>query len=180
MKPLWQTPAFQEIAGKTLRPGGLSTTREALSWLLSHNLLPTGLAVDGGTGYGESLGLLQSLGFLCLGLDTNTASLPHLLAKNCYAAQADISHLPLAKQSTAIILLECVLSLLADPKTALAEAHRILSPAGIALVSDLTVEGTPSCSTSSCLAGARSAPSGKRFLPQTTFVFWPFLTTQRP
>ena len=167
MKALWQDPAFQDIAGQALRPGGLALTEQALTFCKSAKLLPAkGYAADMGSGLGASLTLLAAFGFTAVGLDLSRAKSPSIPQTSPHALRiiADIRKPPLAKGRFALLLFECVLSLLAEPDQALFWARELMGPKGICLVSDL--QGQPQAGENSCLAGARTRTDWERLFRQ--------------
>ena len=176
MMALWQEPIFREIAGQTLRPGGLDLTTRALEWLKTKGYLPNwGLAIDLGAGRGASLNLLADFGFMALGLDLGLD--PDLdrpkLADTAYLLKANLLQPPLKNGLANLVLLECVLSILEEPRAGLKIAASLLQDGGICLISDLTSDlgqdvSSPNISMStkapikgkrSCMDGARSAAS---------------------
>ena len=52
--PLYGTEAFREVAGETLRPGGLELTRYGLDCMAEAGLAQGGLVLDAGCGTGAS------------------------------------------------------------------------------------------------------------------------------
>ena len=181
MMALWQEPIFRQIAGQTLRPGGLDLTTRALEWLKTKGYLPNlGLAIDLGAGRGASLNLLADFGFMALGLDL--LGDPGLdldlkegpkLADTAYLLKANLLQPPLKRGLANLVLLECVLSILEEPRAGLKIAASLLQDGGICLISDLTSDlgqdvSSPNISMStkapikgkrSCMDGARSAAS---------------------
>lgn len=110
-------------------PGGLALTRRALQLAA----LPAGARIlDIGSGSGQTLRLLTSLGFRALGVDpaaTSNSTFP------CIRASAE--SLPLPDASIDAVLFECTLSLVEDQLQALRECARILVPGGRLLIADL-------------------------------------------
>ena len=114
------------------RPGGLALTRRALA----HCALPPGAhLLDVGCGAGATVALLQSLGHNAHGIDLNAPTgRPGLV-------RGDATALPFADATMDAVLFECSLSKMAHPENALAEARRVLKPAGRLVVSDLFAQG---------------------------------------
>lgn len=114
------------------RPGGLELTRRALA----HCALPPGAHVlDVGCGAGATVALLRSLGHNAYGIDLNAPTDRPALVRG------DATALPFADATLDAVLFECSLSKMAHPEKALAEARRVLKPAGCLVVSDLFAQG---------------------------------------
>jgi SAM-dependent methyltransferase len=118
-----------------MHPGGLEATRRALAlcgW-------PRGASVaDVGCGAGATLGLLRAEGFDAVGFDVSAAMVRAAGAESgCAAFLADAASLPLPDAVLDGLVCECVLSLLPDPRPALAEFRRALKPGGGLLLADM-------------------------------------------
>ena len=170
MSATWEEPAFRRVTGNTWRPGGLELTRRALDWCAARNLLrPGGLALDMGCGAGGTLNLLTSLGLRAVGLDRRANPDAEAAQGAAWRMCADVTRPPLAAGIADILLFECVLSLLAEPRTALCAASRVLARGGICIVSDITLRiatASEQRDASSCFSGALS-PRDWRALLQT-------------
>ena len=114
-------------AGDVLRPGGLALTDEALTWCA----LPHAARVlDVGCGTGAAVAhLRERYGYRAVGIDS--------AATGGHCMQALAESLPVKDASCNCVLCECVLSLVSDPERSLREMHRVLLPAGCAIVSDI-------------------------------------------
>ncbi len=125
--PLYDRPAFRRAAGLALRPGGPELTRRALKLGEEFcGLRPGGRVLDAGCGPGVTLELCAALGFAPVGVDLRPDSAETARGAPFPILRADIRRLPLADACCDAVICECVLSLLPDPETALAEACRVL------------------------------------------------------
>lgn len=120
-------------AGNVMRPGGLALTDRALALCA----LPAFARVlDIGCGAGAAVAhLRRRYGYRAVGIDRAAAALP------CALALAE--SLPVKDASCDCVLCECVLSLVPDPERSLREMHRVLAPAGIAILSDIYDRAQP-------------------------------------
>lgn len=157
---VYEESALRQVAGETIRPGGLALTERALAFC---SLPPGARVLDLGCGIGatvEHLGMRR--GLLAIGLDASTPLLREGRERQArlLLLQARGERLPLAANSADAVLAECTLSLMADLDRALAECHRVLRPRGLLAVTDLYVRQPggaaalhrlPLCS---CLSGA--------------------------
>ena len=168
--PLYGTEAFREVAGETLRPGGLELTRYGLDRMAEAGLAQGGLVLDAGCGTGASARELSGRGFGAIGIDWHPG---HLDAGSpcgtLQLVQGDFMQLPFQDNSFDGALGECTLSLAPDLALALAGIARVLKPGGLLLVQDLVLrtdrpQPVPDAGSSSpylarggsCLAGALS------------------------
>lgn len=127
---------LQDAAEGTLRPGGLSLTRQALDLC---RFVPGSRILDAGCGTGATLRHLASRGRLSVfGIDSSAS----LLAEACRHPQrppllrGELESLPLASQSLDGIICECTLSQ-TKVSAVLAEFSRVLRPGGRLIISDL-------------------------------------------
>jgi SAM-dependent methyltransferase len=134
--PFFEREDFRDVVGQTLRPGGIMLTSQALD----HCVLPLGaLVADIGCGRGASLALLAERGFKPVGLDPS----PRLLAEarepgsGTVLIQATSEAIPFRQGTFSAVLCECVLTITRNPRAALTEMHRILSPGGLLVLTDL-------------------------------------------
>ena len=152
---------MREALDDALRPGGLTSTRDALEFMK----LPDGsLVLDAGCGPGKTVDYLHNHGrHRVVGLDLNRDLLP----ANSFAPDsriiftcADTCHLPLGSGILDAVLCECVLSLVSEAEHALAEFYRVLKKGGYLYYSDMFVRKNinPALnnSCSSCLTRAES------------------------
>ncbi|MFZ1985198.1 MAG: DVU_1556 family methyltransferase [Desulfatitalea sp.] len=157
---LYESPALRAVTGPAIRPGGLALTERAQAFC---RLARGAEVLDVGCGSGATVNhLRQCHGLRAVGLDLSW----HLLAEGSGAdgspvtIQGRAEALPIGEGRLAAIFSECLLSLLADPATALAEWHRVLAPEGFLIVSDLYarsgrwVDGQTPPSVRCCLTGA--------------------------
>ncbi len=107
-------------------------------------LLPPKLdrLLDIGTGTGRLLELLAPRIASGLGIDASRQMLALARARlaglsHCAVRQADMYNLPLAERGYDAVVLQMVLHYAEDPAAVLAEAARVLRPAGVLLVVDL-------------------------------------------
>jgi SAM-dependent methyltransferase len=156
--PVYESEALLDAMGPELRPGGLELTREAVArWGLHGG----SRVLDIGCGYGGTLALLtESFGFRAVGLDRSALLLARAGRSNPSSTRVrgEAGALPLAGGSLDGVLLECVLSLVADPDRTLAECGRVLKPGGHLAVSDLFTRNpcreTNTRAPAFCLGGA--------------------------
>jgi len=138
---LYGNPLVELIAGESLHPGGLSTTRR----LLAEARLPRGAhLLDAGCGLGASARLAAlEFGLVVDACDVSGAALRRatVLAENAGAAirfaEASVLRLPYADGSFGGVIAECVLST-TSKRPALQELRRVTAPGGTLLVSDVT------------------------------------------
>lgn len=158
--PPYESPDVRAITGQTIRPGGLELTERAARFC--------GLGVgervlDVGCGAGATAAFLQER-FQTAAVGIDPSALLLMDARKDHAAlplvRGDGTSLPLAGECFGAVFCECVLSLVADRRKALAECHRVLRPGGHLVIADLywRSEGlsdmAASPESSGCLAGA--------------------------
>lgn len=104
---------------------------------------PIGLLVDLGTGTGRVLELLGDLYERGLGIDTSQAMLAYARANleraerhNAQVRQGDLHNLALDDGCADVVVMHQVLHFIPDPAKAIAEAARLLKPAGHLLIVD--------------------------------------------
>lgn len=128
------TAAPLEPAGPPFRPGGLALTDRALAHC---RFAPGARLLDIGCGSGATVRHLLGRGFLAFGLDLERA----VLGGADGLVQARAERLPFASATLDGVLLECSLSVTADPAAVLAECRRVLRPEGRLILSDLYARG---------------------------------------
>lgn len=187
-RALYEYPPLRGITGETLRPGGLAVTRRALA--LCGLSAPARIA-DVGCGAGASLAFFQEQGFQCIGFDRSFSLLREAKSR-APVALADAGALPLHRESVDAVACECALSLVADPRAALAEYARVLRRGGWLILSDMVrrppqgqsaadsrtrnaadpqaqVAAAPRPALSSCVQGAGSVEEMHTMLEQAGF-----------
>jgi arsenite methyltransferase len=140
---LYGDPAIELIAGDSLHPGGLATTRALLQ---KARLRPRARLLDAGCGLGASSRLAAlSYGLRVDACDVSPAALQRAraLAEAAGAAvrfrEASVTRLPFPGDRYDAVLAECVLST-TNKGAALDELRRVTSTGGVLLVSDVTSE----------------------------------------
>jgi ubiquinone/menaquinone biosynthesis C-methylase UbiE len=151
-----------EVAGETIRPGGLTLTDRALEFCA----LPIGSRVlDVGCGPAASIEHLRVKHQLeAIGLDPSEMLLR--LGRRRDPAlrliQSPGEYLPVANDQFAAVLTECSLSVMRNSDRALAEFWRVLRAGGYLILSDIYarnpdgIEALRSLPIDSCLCGAVS------------------------
>lgn len=119
------------------RPGGLELTGRAAALA---GLVAGDAVLDVGCGLGTSLEYLrESLGVLPRGVDISEEAVRR--AGRSYITQGDACRLPFGDGSFDAVLMECVLTLTAEPERALSEAARVLREGGRLILGTLSVHG---------------------------------------
>jgi arsenite methyltransferase len=134
---LYESPVLRAVTGPTLRPGGLDLTRRALSFCA---FSAAGPVLDVGCGEGATTAFLaHDRGFPAIGLDLSTEMLRSARQQNkgLKLIRARAEAIPIAEASMQGVFCECVLSLLPDPLAGLKEFHRLLSPGGYLILTDI-------------------------------------------
>ncbi len=121
-----QTLSPTEKPREVQRPGGLALTEQALECC---GLPRAARVLDAGCGTGAVVERLRSLDYRAVGIDLN--------ARGRHCVRGRIENLPVKTAGCDCVLCECVLSLVPDPEVCLRELHRVLKPAGIAVISDV-------------------------------------------
>jgi ubiquinone/menaquinone biosynthesis C-methylase UbiE len=130
-------PVWAAAPASACRPGGLALTDHALALCG----LPSGARLlDVGCGSAVVCAHLRGQhGLAAIGLDPAAGALQagRRNASDLPLIQASGGALPLATQTLDLVLAECSLSLIPNPRRALAEFRRVLRPGGRLVVSDL-------------------------------------------
>ncbi|MBP7687599.1 MAG: methyltransferase domain-containing protein [Thermoflexales bacterium] len=158
---LYEQSPILEIAGETIRPGGLDLTNRALTFCA----LPIGARVlDVGCGPAASVEyLVNQFGLNAIGLDPSEKLL-HSGRRSAHLplVQSFGESLPLADDQFEVVLTECSLSVMRNTERALREFRRVLRPGGYLILSDIyarNADGIGSLQSlpiDSCLCGAVS------------------------
>ena len=129
------TGSARSAAPRPFRPGGLGLTDRALAFCD----FPGGSRLlDLGCGEGATLRhVRRDYGLEILGLDAD----PSWAEAGEDTIIASAEAMPLPDASFDGILMECSLSVMADPEAALGECRRVLRPGGRLVVSDLYARG---------------------------------------
>ncbi len=123
---------LERVVDGPLHPGG----RDATATLLDRAGVEAGTrVVDAGCGSGASLDLARDRGAHPVGVDVRAADGP--------TVRGDMAALPLATDSTDVLVSECTLCLATDVDATLAEFGRLLRPGGRLALSDVVVRGDP-------------------------------------
>ncbi|MDL2217288.1 class I SAM-dependent methyltransferase [Christensenellaceae bacterium OttesenSCG-928-M15] len=118
--------ALQEGA---MRPGGLALTKKAAAFLEKGARI-----LDVGCGVGESVALLNSMGFDAKGIDESET----LIGKGkSLQRNVELGDAYALKGRYDALLYECVMSLLNDKEAALEQASGAINEDGVIIVSDL-------------------------------------------
>jgi SAM-dependent methyltransferase len=158
---LYEQPALRDMAGETIRPGGLALTGEALTMCA----LPAGAKVlDVGCGAGATV--KHMMGAYCLrvfGLDLSAQLLRSRQQENAALplVQGRGQRLPIGTGVLDAVIAECTLSAMVDADQALAEFERVLKPDGVLIVSDIYARNAEGLSAAplppdTCLSGTHS------------------------
>jgi arsenite methyltransferase len=154
---LYEHTPLLEVAGETLRPGGLALTDRALACCA----LPIGSCVlDVGCGPAASIEHLRVKHQLnAIGLDPSERllRLGSRRDPSLPLIQAPSESLPIAGDQFDLVLAECSLSVMQRPDRALAEFWRVLRADGYLILSDIYARNPMSTTASdACLGGAIS------------------------
>jgi arsenite methyltransferase len=159
---LYESPTLQAVTGPTLRPGGLTLTRQALSFCD----LPAGsLVADIGCGTGATVHYLRRHCRLkAVGLDLSPVMLGQARQQDfgLPLIQGEATRLPFGDRRLSAVTCECVLSLVEDAAAAWREFHRVLAPGGLLVLADVYARAPDhACSLKTlpgtcCLKGAIS------------------------
>ena len=143
---LYGDPLVELLAGDSLHPGGLATTRRLLS---AARLSPGRPILDAGCGLGAGSRLAAlEFGLLVDACDVSVEAVrrAQVLADNARAAVrfavASVLALPYADGSFSGALVECVLSTTTRAE-ALEELRRVIEPGGTLLISDVVARAGP-------------------------------------
>jgi hypothetical protein len=141
---LYGDPLVELLAGESLHPGGLATSRQLL---LASGLTPGQRMLDAGCGLGASSRLAAlEFGLVVDACDVSVEAIRRADQRAADAgarirfAEASVLELPFASGSFAGVLVECVLSTTARA-AALGELRRVVGDGGRLLVSDVVSNG---------------------------------------
>lgn len=157
---VYEQPPLRQVAGETIRPGGLELTERAWAFC---GLPPGARVVDVGCGTGATVEhLIAEHRTSATGLDPSSRLLQEGRQRNGYLPliRAPGERLPLVDGCVDAVLAECTLSLMANLDQTLAECYRVLRPGGILAISDLYARQPQGAvdlhrlPLSSCLSGA--------------------------
>ncbi|MBI5565539.1 MAG: class I SAM-dependent methyltransferase [Chloroflexi bacterium] len=159
---LYEQSPLLEVAGETIRPGGLALTDRALGLCA----LPIGSRVlDVGCGpAASSKRLVNHFGFNAIGLDPSEMLLQSGRRRNLHLplVQSYGEWLPIADNQFDAVLTECSLSVMRETDRALNEFQRVLRADGYLILSDVYarnpagIEALQYLPIDSCLCGAVS------------------------
>ncbi len=157
---LYEQSPLLEVAGDTIRPGGLELTDRALEFCA----LPIGSRVlDVGCGpAASSEHLINRHGLNAIGLDPSERLLRSGRRRNSHLplVQSYGERLPVAADQFDVVLTECSLSVMKNANRALAEFQRVLRVNGYLILSDIYarnpagIEALQHLPIDSCLCGA--------------------------
>lgn len=167
---VYESPALQQITGPTMRPGGLTLTRKAVSLC---RLKPKSIVLDIGCGTGATMEYLQNSHNLhTFGLDYSALLLEQGRQSNpaLQLIRGQAAALPVQNTTIHALFCECVLSLTKDPAAVLGECYRVLRPGGFFILTDLYQREPPTrpSSASRTLAGCRQGAMEKEQLQRLT------------
>lgn len=134
---VYQSAALRSVTGSTIRPGGFSLTGRAIEFC---GFPPESELLDVGCGAGATVEYLRERHRLnAVGIDHSRRMLEEAWERNLDLplGLGTAEHIPAEPASKDGVVCECVLSLLARPKRALAEFCRVLRPGGFLILSDL-------------------------------------------
>ncbi|MCF8027787.1 MAG: methyltransferase domain-containing protein [Desulfobacteraceae bacterium] len=155
----YTAPVMRRAMDDALRPGGMTSTAEALERVpLSHG----SLVLDAGCGPAKTTAfLLDQAECRVIGLDSDPQmKRPEAVkAANSHFVRGDICSIPFADRCLDAVFCECVLSLVSDPEGALAEIHRALKPGGLLYYSDMFARARGAVSILDTRASCLSAPA---------------------
>ena len=157
---IYEQQPLLDVAGETIRPGGLELTDRALGFCA----LPAGARVlDVGCGPAASVAhLIERHHLAAIGVDPSMLLLQagRRRHESMPLAQAPGEYLPFAANQVDAVLTECSLSVMADPERALAEFRRVLRVNGYLIMSDVYARNPERVAAlrrlpiNSCLSGA--------------------------
>lgn len=163
---LYESCAFDQLLGETLRPGGLELT-ERLARLAGINKNHTVLDIACGKGTTAFL-LAREYGCRVIGIDLSDKMISACRRKTDEAKEADrvsflagdAENLPFRSGVFDTVISECSFSLLPDKETAARDIKRVLKPGGKLVMTDIILRGEitkalrSQISFACCLAGA--------------------------
>lgn len=157
---LFERLSDEPFASTGIRPGGLGLTQRGVAIA---QLVPDDFVLDIGCGTGVTVEyLICKHSIRGVGIDSSSLLVSRGKARDAALPllRGDAETLPFADGSFDGVFLECTLSLVSNRDQALKECHRVLSPQGRIIVSDIfalnqaAINGLKSLSARSCLTGA--------------------------
>jgi arsenite methyltransferase len=172
----YSSPAMRTATGETARPGGLSLTRRALDFCA---FAPGARVLDVGCGSGATVRLMiEEHGLDASGMDLSPAmiSLGVSACPSLPLGPGNAMAPPHGSEELDGAIMECALSITADPGKVLQEIHRILKPGGRLILTDMyLLDGSTGLGWSEaaaavlCLKNVASRPAIERMLTTAGF-----------
>lgn len=172
---LYEHPAWQNVPGQVMRPGGLTITGQAFELC---QVQPGARVLDLGCGTGATLRYIhQHYHVTSLGIDVSARLLKGARrnATSAWLARAKSEDLPFASKSMDMIISECTLSLF-DSDAALEECARVLKTGAFLIITDLYARneaGIPllrQLPTGTCIRSAMNQPQILEKINQHNFT----------
>ena len=118
-----------------LRPAGIEITSHAMEMIAPENGAEL---LDIGCGDGTAAAAVSAaFGVRATGVDIRCDAAEQARKNGIDAVVCDAAKLDLPDESFDIVMMECVFSILERPEEAVKEAHRVLRPGGVFVISDL-------------------------------------------
>ena len=118
-----------------LRPAGIEITSHAMEMIAPENGAEL---LDIGCGDGTAAAAVSAaFGVRATGVDIRCDVAEQARKNGIDAVVCDAAKLDLPDESFDIVMMECVFSILERPEEAVKEAHRVLRPGGVFVISDL-------------------------------------------
>lgn len=172
---LYESPGFRGITGPTIRPGGLTLTREAADRC---DLKPGARVLDIGCGTGATVAyLIRERRCRAFGLDRSPVMVREAGAAQFHPpiTKGDAHWLPVADARLDAVFMECSLSLTERPANVLLECRRVLKSGGWLILSDIYARNPLSAKTTefgvrTCLFGAVGEEAAKELVTAAGFA----------